>query len=115
MAPGLLRMTEDGPRIAQDARRMSKGLSQDAPRMAPGLLRMTQGGPRIAKDAPRMSQGLHQDGSRFAQDGQGWLQDVQDTPRMSQGLLWDAPWMATGLLRMVKDGRGITQDAPRMS
>jgi hypothetical protein len=48
MALGLLRLAQDGPRIAHDARRMSKGLHQDAPGMAPGLLRMAQDGARIA-------------------------------------------------------------------
>ena len=60
MAPGLLRMAWDGPRIAQDAPRMSKGLHQDAPRMAPGLLRMAKAAglprmhPECSKDCSRM-------------------------------------------------------------
>ena len=73
MAPRLLKMPLDGPRIAQDATRMSQGLHQDASRMVPRLLRMHPGRPqdsqdgfRIAEDAPRMSRGLSLDAFRMA-------------------------------------------------
>ena len=46
-------MAKDGPRIRQDAPRMSHGSPQDALRMVPGLLRMAEDGARIARDAPR--------------------------------------------------------------
>ena len=80
MATKLFRMTQDGPRIAQDALRMFQGLPQDAIRMAPGLRRMAQDGIRIAQDASeclRIALGCNQDGLRIAQDGLGWPQDYE--------------------------------------
>ena len=47
MALRLLRMAQDGYRIAEDARRMFEGLHRDVPRIAPGFLRMAQDGTRI--------------------------------------------------------------------
>ena len=46
LAPGFLRMAQDGPMIAEDVSRMYQGFHQDALRMAPGLLRIAHDGPR---------------------------------------------------------------------
>ena len=72
-------MAKDGPRIRQDAPRMSHGSPQDALRMVPGLLRMAEDGARIARDAPRMFQGLPQCAPGMAP---GLLRLAQGLPRM---------------------------------